>query len=112
MDHDEQRALARYADISTEAASFRLRAARLSLGLTQKEMADEVGAKPGSYSTYETGRVHPPLAVIRHLYRAYNIDFNFILYGDFRRLPADTQEPIFDALLELQSPEGRAEGSG
>jgi transcriptional regulator with XRE-family HTH domain len=112
VDHDEKRALARYADISTEAASFRLRAARLSLGLTQKEMADEVGAKPGSYSTYETGRVHPPLAVIRHLYRAYNIDFNFILYGDFRRLPADTQERIFDALLELQSPEGRAEGSG
>ena len=80
--------------------------------MTQKEMADEVGAKPGSYSTYETGRVHPPLAVIRQLYRAYDIDFNFILYGDFRRLPADTQDQLFDAMLELQSPEGRTEGSG
>ena len=62
-----------------------------------------------SYSAYENGKAHPKLGAIRYLYRQYDISFDFILYGDFRRLPADIQERIFDAMLAMQNPKGRPE---
>ena len=89
MDHEEKRELARLGDISTEATSFRMRAARMALGLSSKDMAEELGMPATSYGAYENGKAHPKLAAIRYLYRQYDINFDFILYGDFRRLPAE-----------------------
>lgn len=109
VDHEEKRELARLSDISTEATSFRMRAARMALGLSSKDMAEQLGMPATSYGAYENGKAHPKLAAIRYLYRQYDINFDFILYGDFRRLPADIQERIFAAMLEMQSPEGRPE---
>jgi transcriptional regulator with XRE-family HTH domain len=112
VDHDEKRALARFGDITTEATSVRMRASRMALGLNSKEMAEELGMPTTSYSAYENGKAHPKLAAIRYLYRQYDISFDFILYGDYRRLPADIQERIFDALLEMQTPKDQPEASG
>ena len=109
MDHEEKRELARLGDISTEATSFRMRAARMALGMSSKDMAEELGMPATSYGAYENGKAHPKLAAIRYLYRQYDINFDFILYGDFRRLPAELQERVFDAMLEMQSPKGRPE---
>jgi transcriptional regulator with XRE-family HTH domain len=103
------RDLAQFGDISTEATSFRMRACRMALGLSSKEMAAELGMPPTSYGAYENGKAHPKLAAIRHLYRQYDINFDFILYGDFRRLPADIQARVFDAMIEMQNPKDRPE---
>ena len=109
VDHDEKQALARFADISTDATAWRMRASRMALGLNSKEMAEQLKMPTTSYSAYENGKAHPKLAAIRYLYRQYDISFDFILYGDFRRLPADLQQRIFDAMLSMQSPKGQPE---
>jgi len=105
MEYDEKQRLARTGDISNEAASFRLRAARESLEprLSQKAMAEKIGVRQTTYASYETGDAYPTPMVIRHFRREYEFNFDFIMYGDWRRLPGDRQDAVFDAMLALEA---------
>lgn len=113
MDHESKRSLARTGDISKEAAGFRLRAARESLQprRSQKAMAEEFGVPQTTYASWEIGDVFPSTDVIRHFLLEYEIDFNFVMFGDWRRLPGDVQERVFDAMLALQTKRERKSGS-
>jgi transcriptional regulator with XRE-family HTH domain len=105
MDHEARRRLARTGDISKGAASFRLRAARQSLlpRRSQKAMAQEFGVPITTYAAWENGDVFPSAEVIRHFLLEHDIDFNFVMFGDWRRLPVDVQERVFDSMLALQT---------
>ena len=114
MNFDEKQRLARTGDISNEAASFRLRASREALEsrISQKAMAEVLGVPQTTYASYETGDAYPPPAVIRHFRREHDFSFDFIMYGDWRRLPGDLQERVFDAMLSLEAKAGRRSDRG
>lgn len=114
MDFDAKQRLARTGDVSNDAASFRLRAGRESLEpkISQKAMAERLGVPQTTYASWETGDAYPPPPIIRHFRREHDIDFEFVMYGDWRRLPGDVQERVFDAMLALQAKMDRRSGSG
>jgi transcriptional regulator with XRE-family HTH domain len=105
MDHEEKERLARKGDVSKEAVSLRLRAARESLlpRRSQKSMAEEFGVPISTYASWENADVFPSVEVIRHFRREYEFTFDFIIYGDWLRLPADVQERVFDAMRALEA---------
>lgn len=103
MDIEKARALARYRDISLEATAYRLRAVRMALGVTQKDMATALGLATSTYADYERARVFPSQAAVSHFRWHHDITFDFILYGDPRHLPFETAERICTAMLELDA---------
>lgn len=104
MNVDEARTLARYRDISLEATAFRLRAVRMALGVSQKDMAEALDLPTSTYADYERGRVFPSQAVVSHFRWHHDVTFDFILYGDPRHLPLETAERIGHAMRELAAP--------
>ena len=103
VDVEKARALARYRDISLEATAFRLRAVRMALGVTQKDMAEALELPTSTYSDYESARVYPSHAAVSHFRWRHDITFDFILYGDPRHLPLEAAERIYNAMLELDA---------
>ena len=112
MQHDDRQALARFGDTSIEAASFRLRAARMALGVDQKTMAAALDMPSSSYASYETAKAYPSIEVMRHFRREHDISFDFVIYGDYRRLPVETADQVFAAMRGIEARRGRAAGSG
>ncbi|TMV84502.1 helix-turn-helix transcriptional regulator [Thioclava sp. BHET1] len=108
----EKERLARIADTSQEATAIRLRAARIVTGMSQKDFAAAAGTGKTNLNNVELGRQYPNISVMRYLYRAHRIDFNFILHGDFAQLPSDLQANLFLALEEATSEWDRRERSG
>jgi transcriptional regulator with XRE-family HTH domain len=111
MPQDDRQALARFGDTSIEAASFRLRAARMALGVDQKTMAGVLDMPSSSYASYETAKAYPTIEVMRHFRQEHDISFDFVIYGDFRRLPVETAERVFAAMRDIAARKGRAESS-
>lgn len=98
MNFTEKQKLAHTDDTGLAACAIRLRAARKVVGLSSKEMARACGVSRTVYSNAESGATYPNRAVMKHLYRAHRIDFNFMINGDFAQLPGDVQDAIFPAL--------------
>ncbi len=113
MEHEEKQRLARSGDVSKEAVSYRLRAAREAIRprRSQKSMAEEFGVAISTYASWEIGDVFPSVEVIRHFRREYEFTFDFIIYGDWLRLPGDVQERVFDAMLALEAKADRGAAS-
>ena len=61
-----------------------------------------LGVPQTTYASYETGDAIPP-GGIRHFRREHDFSFDFIMYGDWRRLPGDLQERVFDAMRALEA---------
>lgn len=112
MQKDERHTLARYTDTSIEAASFRLRAARMAIGVDQKTMAATLDMPSSSYASYETAKAYPTIEVMRHFRREHDFSFDFVIFGDFRRLPIETAERVFAAMRDIEARKDRAEGQG
>lgn len=100
MDFDEKQRLAHKDDTGLAACAIRLRAARKVTGREAQDLAKDSGVSKQVYSNAENGLNYPNRDVMRHLYRAYRIDFNFMFNGDFVQLPGDVQERLFPALVE------------
>jgi transcriptional regulator with XRE-family HTH domain len=111
MQIDEKERLARRGDMGLEALAIRLRAARKVTGLNQKQFAEAVGVKNTVINNAEAGLTAPSQEVMRYLYRAHRIDFNFQLHGDFAQLPGDVQSAIFAHLEDATSEWDRRERS-
>jgi transcriptional regulator with XRE-family HTH domain len=103
MNIDQMTALARVNDMGLAAVAIRLRAARTVSGLQQKELAEAVGHGKSAVNNAEMGLTYPSREVMKFLYRAHRIDFNFILNGDFAQLPGDVQLAPFAALASATS---------
>ena len=80
----------------------RLIAARKSVGLEQKQVAEAIGVAKQTYHSQEA-RGAPSIAAGRYFYRAHNIDFNYLYNGDFDRLPQDVRENLAAALAGATS---------
>ncbi|APE43398.1 hypothetical protein BOO69_08200 [Sulfitobacter alexandrii] len=97
MNFEQKEALARTRKSDPEAIRARLKAARVVVGLGQKEFAEAVQVKQTTYNSQEI-KGRPSLEVIRYLHTNHRIDANFILFGDFVQLPGDIQTALFEAL--------------
>lgn len=68
----------------------RLRAVRIHFKLSQQQMADLMGVRQGSYSSYENGQRDMPLSAFRNLIAALNLDIEWMLFGAPRTGQADS----------------------
>lgn len=102
MTHDELEQLFRRGDTSNEALRVRLIAARKVTGLEQKEIAEATGVSKQTYHSQES-RGAPSIKTGRYYYRAHRIDFNYLFYGDFDRLPHDVRDNLIECLAAENS---------
>ena len=78
----------------------RLRAARLSLGYTQEQMAYATGINLARYSKYEIGRSEPPHRILCRIADVADADLNYLITGEKRENLGDAGAPT-DRLLDL-----------
>jgi len=111
MDIDEKESLARTGKFDVAACAIRLLAARTVSGLEQQGLAAACGVTKSAINNAEAGLSFPSRDVMRYLYRAHRIDYNFILNGDFAQLPGDVQDSLFPALSAATSKWDQKENS-
>ncbi len=113
MDLEHKTRLARVNDMGLEAAAIRLRAAFIVTGLKQHlDLAKATGVSKTVLSNAMSGSTYPNRDILKYLYRAHRIDFNFMMNGDFSQLPGDVQERLFPALEAATDEWDRKESSG
>ena len=71
-----------------------LRALRRRSGLTQEEVAEQVGLTRQAISSYESGRTQPDLDMLARLAEVYRTDVNGILSGSGETPPAPAPQPV------------------
>ena len=64
--------------------SLRLKAVRKTLGLTQQEVADELGISREVYTKWENGYWCPNLVGLTRFSAKYDVDFNYLFHGSFQ----------------------------
>ncbi len=104
MNIDRKEQVAHRGEMGVKACAIRVKAARYASGFeAQKAFALACEVSVTSYNNIEKGLQHPNRDVMKYLYRAHRIDFNFIMNGDFAQLPADVQDRLFPALERSNS---------
>ena len=113
MNITEKEHLALQGDMSNRAAAIRIKAARLVCGFGLEALASEVdqGMTKQKISNAESGSNLPPLLLMRYFHRHHDIDFNFLIHGDFSRLHQSVQERLFPALVTAHSEWDQKRGS-
>lgn len=106
MDYLEQERRCRTTQITPEAIHLRLVAVRKSTGYTARELSDSAGIKYTTFKSQE-GAGSPSLKMLDFFWRAFQVDPNFILGGDFSRILPDTLSEI---LKHLDDPEANTSG--
>lgn len=75
----------------------RLRAARIALGLSQKDLYDAIGVKASAWNHWESGKRLPdPMAMVQ-LYRMHGITMEWIYGGDLRSRPHGVSLGVLEA---------------
>jgi transcriptional regulator with XRE-family HTH domain len=75
----------------------RLKAARLALGLSQKDLYDAIGVKAAAWNHWETGKRMPDPMAMAELYRLHGITMEWVYLGDPRGLPFSVAQTILQA---------------
>ena len=103
MSLEEKEKLAHTGDVGQAASAIRLIAARMFANMTQAQFADASGVRRQALSNMELGLSYPNRQVMKYLYRAHRLDFNFLMHGDFAQLPQDVQDRLFATLAAANS---------
>jgi hypothetical protein len=101
MDYLEKERRCRSTQVNPEAIHLRLVASRKSTGYTARQLASSAGIKYTTFKSQE-GAGSPSLRMLDFYWKAFQIDPNFILGGDFSRILPDTLKEL---LLHLDDPE-------
>lgn len=75
----------------------RLKAARLALGLSQKELYEAIGVKAATWNHWETGRRMPDPLAMTELYRRHGVTMEWIYAGDPKDLPFGFAQTVLKA---------------
>lgn len=75
----------------------RLKAARLTLGLSQKELYQVIDIKAATWSHWESGKRMPDPMAMAELYRLHGITMEWIYAGDPKGLPFGVAKEILKA---------------
>lgn len=111
MDLEQKETLARTRDDSAEASAVRMKAVRFVAGLSQDDLALEVGLTKGTISGIEKGKSFPGRDLMKYFYRSHRIDFNFMITGEFSQLPSDVQDRLFEKLQDVERGADRVSSS-
>jgi len=76
----------------------RLRAARLALGLTQKDLYEPLGVKPATWNHWESGKRLPDPLVMTKLKEMHGITMDWIYAGDASALPFSLARVVLRAV--------------
>lgn len=75
----------------------RLKAARLALGLSQKDLYEAIGVKAAAWNHWESGKRMPDPMVMAELYRLHGVTMEWIYAGDPKGLPFGVAQTILKA---------------
>lgn len=79
----------------------RIRAARRNRGLTQDELADQVGVSRSAVAQWETGRTGQVTGNLSRIARALEVNVEYLMYGDDKRAAGEVRQGDELALLRL-----------
>lgn len=80
-----------------------LKKLRQERGLTQQQVADELGITKATYSGYETGRREPDVFKIKALAKLFDVSGDDLLetgYVDTNKKSPEPEEPVSEAEIE------------
>jgi transcriptional regulator with XRE-family HTH domain len=79
----------------------RIRAARRERGLTQDELADQVGVSRSAVAQWETGRTGQVTGNLSRIAGVLEVNVEFLMFGDDKRAVGDVRQGDELALLRL-----------
>lgn len=79
----------------------RIREARRDRGVTQDELADQVGVSRSAVAQWETGRAGQITGNLSRIAEALEVNVEYLMYGDDKRAPGDVRQGDELALLRL-----------
>ena len=62
---------------------MRLKELRLQKGVTQQEVAREIGCSANNYARYERGEREPDCVTLKQLSKFFGVSIDYILYNDW-----------------------------
>ena len=62
----------------------RLKEARLSSGLTQEQLANEIGVAKSTVTGYEKGNSEPNMVTVQRIMETLNVDANFLWQDEMK----------------------------
>ena len=102
--------------MSTEEMGVRIKLLRMNKGMTQQELADELGVKRSTIGMYEQGQREPDMETIDAIADVFNVPSGYVAFGgegryldqrDSDRLEALHQNPrlgmLFDRQMKMKS---------
>jgi len=75
----------------------RLKAARLALGLSQREIYEVIGVKAATWNHWESGKRMPDPMAMAEFYRLYGVTMEWIYAGDPKGLPFGIVQSVLKA---------------
>ncbi|MGH9268010.1 MAG: helix-turn-helix domain-containing protein [Acidimicrobiales bacterium] len=72
----------------------RIKALRTEAGLSQAELAEQVGGDGRQISRYENGRITPSLDALARIAEALNVSLDHLVFDDIARRPLHSPENI------------------
>jgi len=107
MEHFEKERRCLTTSITHEAIHLRLTAARKATGFSAKDLASSAGIKYTTFKSQETSGA-PSLRMLDFYWKAFQIDANFLIGGDFSRILPDT---LAEILKHMNDPEAKTSGT-
>jgi transcriptional regulator with XRE-family HTH domain len=80
---------------------IRIRAARRDRGLTQDELAEQVGVSRSAVAQWETGRAGQITGNLSRIAGALEVNVEYLMYGDDKRAAGEVRQGDELALLRL-----------
>ena len=80
---------------------IRIRARRRDKGLTQDELADQIGVSRSAVAQWETGRTGQITGNLSRIAGSLDVSVEYLVYGDDKRGAAEVQQGDELALLRL-----------
>lgn len=91
-------------DVTTQAGGWRLQLIRSMEGQTREEFAPRIGMRASNLHSVESGKSYLRPKYAKLLYEEFDIDFDFIYYGDPRHLTVDIAVRLLNAADDLPPP--------